>query len=134
MHFIKLTLTDGGKVVSKNFYWRGTKPEDYLKLNEMEKAPISASVVETEHNDQTTLDIHLDNRSAQVSLMVCAKVVKASDKDQRILPIFYDDNYISLLPGEQREIHADFESSLLAGARPCVVIQGWNVPAVEVLP
>jgi hypothetical protein len=134
VHFIKLTLTDGGKVVSKNFYWRGTKPEDYLKLNEMEKAPISASVVETEHNDQTTLDIHLDNRSAQVSLMVCAKVVKASDKDQRILPIFYDDNYISLLPGEQREIHADFESSLLAGARPCVVIQGWNVPAVEVLP
>jgi hypothetical protein len=134
VHFIKLSLTDGSKIVSQNFYWHGTKAQDYLKLNEMAKAQISGSVVQTEQNGRSMLDIQLENRSAGVALMVCAKVVSASASGKRVLPIFYDENYISLLPGEKHDIRVEFDSSLLEGDRPRVVIQGWNVPAMEVLP
>ncbi len=55
-------------------------------------------------------------------------VVRADAPGERILPIFYDDNYVTLLPHEKREIHAEFETSLLKGGRPSVLLIGWNVP------
>jgi hypothetical protein len=134
VHFIKLSLMDGSKLVSQNFYWRATQSEDYLALKDMPKTQISASVSQAVQNGHSTLDIRLENRSTQIALMVCVKVVKNSTPNDRVLPIFYDDNYVSLLPGEKREVHAEFDSALLSGDRPRAVIQGWNVPAMDVLP
>ena len=125
---------DGSKLVSQNFYWRATQSEDYLALKDMPKTQISASVSQAVQNGHSTLDIRLENRSTQIALMVCVKVVKNSTPNDRVLPIFYDDNYVSLLPGEKREVHAEFDSALLSGDRPRAVIQGWNVPAMDVLP
>ena len=131
VHFIKLSLTDGGKTVSENFYWRGLAADDYVKLNEMEKTPLTCSCSRTEQDGRSTVDIQLENPTSHVALMACAKVVKAAAPDRRILPIFYDDNYVTLLPHEKRQIRAEFDSSLLEGGRVRVVVQGWNVPREE---
>ena len=39
----------------------------------------------------------------------------------------WQDNYLSLLPGEKREITASYRARELAGARPSVEVSGWNV-------
>jgi hypothetical protein len=44
-----------------------------------------------------------------------------------VLPSFWNDNYVSLLPGETRELTVRFAASALGGARPLVVMTGWNV-------
>jgi hypothetical protein len=46
----------------------------------------------------------------------------------RILPAYFSDNYISLLPGEVKQITIDYRSTLGQGA-PKVAIRGWNVPS-----
>ena len=131
VHFIKLNLTDGSKVVSENLYWRGTTQEDYVALNEMEKTKLIGSFSQAPQNGHSTLDIRLENPTSHLALMVCAKVVKSSSPGQRVLPIFYDDNYVTLFPHESRHIHAEFDSNLLKGDLPRVVIEGWNVPSMD---
>ena len=48
-----------------------------------------------------------------------------------VVPIFWDDNYISLLPGESRQLTATFEVSALGGAAPVVEVDGWNIGSVQ---
>jgi exo-1,4-beta-D-glucosaminidase len=43
------------------------------------------------------------------------------------LPVLWEDNYISLMPGETREVTATYRASELGGAKPSVEVSGWNV-------
>ena len=45
---------------------------------------------------------------------------------KRLLPVFYSDNYVSVLPGEDRRIVLDYEAGW--HVLPQVSIRGWNVP------
>jgi exo-1,4-beta-D-glucosaminidase len=47
-----------------------------------------------------------------------------------ITPIFWEDNYFSLLPGEKRTVTAKFDPAALDGKEAVVVLDGWNVDAV----
>ncbi len=44
-----------------------------------------------------------------------------------VLPIYWDDNYISLLPGETKELHAYFSKEDLNSDEPVLKVSGWNV-------
>jgi exo-1,4-beta-D-glucosaminidase len=44
-----------------------------------------------------------------------------------ITPILWDDNYFSLLPGEQREVSASYASSALAGDTAVLEVEGFNI-------
>jgi exo-1,4-beta-D-glucosaminidase len=41
--------------------------------------------------------------------------------------VLWEDNDLTLLPGERREITATLEPGSLAGAKPVVTLEGWNV-------
>jgi hypothetical protein len=45
---------------------------------------------------------------------------------QRLLPVFYSDNYVSILPGESKTITLDYTPQPGAPA-PLVSVRGWNV-------
>ncbi len=54
--------------------------------------------------------------------------IQAHPGDQagpRILPAFYSDNYISLLPGEQRKVEISYPASAAKGSAH-VALRGWN--------
>jgi hypothetical protein len=46
---------------------------------------------------------------------------------KRVLPVFYSDNYLSLLPGEQRQISIEAPAAALDGDAPQLAVDGWNV-------
>jgi exo-1,4-beta-D-glucosaminidase len=48
-------------------------------------------------------------------------------KGEEILPVVWEDNYISLLPGEKREVTVTYRASELGAAKPSVEISGWNL-------
>jgi len=68
----------------------------------------------------------VENPSKSVAFFVRLKVTKGKGGGE-ILPVVWQDNYISLLPGEKREISASYRTADLAGAAPQVEVQGWNV-------
>jgi hypothetical protein len=71
-----------------------------------------------------TTELHI--ASAAPALMVRVKVVRAKSGD-RILPAIYDDNYVALMPGERRTIHAEVNNTDTRGESPRVTVEGFNV-------
>ena len=45
---------------------------------------------------------------------------------QRLLPVFYSDNYLSILPGETKTITLDYTPRPGAGT-PLISVRGWNL-------
>ena len=131
VHFIKLRLGDGSKTVSENFYWRGVAEDDYLTLNDMPKVNLRGSFTEKQADGKVIMNVRLENPTAFIAVMVCLKVVKSSKPTERILPIFYGDNYVSLLPHETRQIEVEFDAAALQGDQAKIVAEGWNTPRFE---
>jgi len=42
------------------------------------------------------------------------------------VPVYWDDNYISLVPGEERVLKATFPESALKDDKPVFRYKGWN--------
>ena len=131
VHFIKLKLTNGGSVVSENFYWRSLKGEEYLPLRDMPKISLTGSFAETVSNGTHVVSVRLENPTDRIALMTCLKVVHSSHPRERILPVFYDDNYLSLLPHEKRDVRLEYDAALLKGDEAKILVDGWNVQALE---
>jgi hypothetical protein len=51
-----------------------------------------------------------------------------STTGERILPAYYSDNYVSLLPGESRAIHVEYPAAAAGGTVPALTLRGFNLP------
>ena len=72
--------------------------------------------------------IRLHNTSGHIAVFERATISAKRDGDE-ILPIQYDDNYITVFPGETAEIHG----TIWKGGRPrWVKLEGYNTPATVV--
>ena len=70
------------------------------------------------------LEVTLSNPGKNVALMAHLQL-RNHRTNARVLPVYYTDNYISLLPGEKKTI--GIEAGDLGGDAPLVVLDGWNV-------
>jgi exo-1,4-beta-D-glucosaminidase len=135
VYFLKLELRDAaGNLVSSNFYWLsslGDKRADLKDLNKLPPSQIVVSATEMEvKGKKCSLFVTIENKGSQLAFAINPKILKLSSKEP-VLPVLWDDNYISLLPGEKRTIKVVFESKNLDGEKPLLKVDGWNVKAVE---
>ena len=72
--------------------------------------------------------VKLDNRGNVAALET--KLTLLDSQGKRILPAYFSDNYISLLPGEVKEITVQYHSYPGMKCGNCLV---WNVPSKIVL-
>jgi exo-1,4-beta-D-glucosaminidase len=144
-YFLDLRVTDGsGKLVGSNFYWLSTKPEtldwaksnwyttptksyaDYTSLARLPKVKLNVSSRSETQGEDTVTRVTVENPSKTLAFFVRLKLDKGKAGEE-ILPVVWQDNYISLLPGEKREITATYRASALGTAKPEIEISGWNV-------
>jgi len=144
-YFLVLKLEDStGKLVGSNFYWLSTKPEtldwaksnwwmtptasfaDYTAISQLPKVRLKVAN-HTEHKGEEAIThVSVENPGKNLAFFVRLKVSKGA-KGEEILPVVWEDNYISLLPGEKREVSATYRASELGTATPAVEVSGWNV-------
>jgi hypothetical protein len=123
VHFIRLKLTRGGKIVSENFYWRGLDEYNYQALRDLPKAPLIQAFTKVERQGpRWLLTTTLQNPTRKPALMVKLKAVREKSGD-RILPAIYSDNYIALMPGESRVIHTELNAADARGETPGIAIE-----------
>ncbi len=123
---IELTLQlPDGQQVSQNLYWLAAHSPDYRALDQLRDASIDASATSTKSEDGFVVHVALRNAGTTASLQNKLTLVDADGK--RILPAYYSDNYVSLLPGETREITIDYP----AGSSPHLTLRGWNLKPRE---
>jgi exo-1,4-beta-D-glucosaminidase len=139
-YFVSLELQDpSDHPVSRNLYWLSTKAEtldwekstwyvtptktfaDYTALNALPQAELR--VAAQSKPGETT--VTLINAGKALAFGVHLKVKKSADGDE-ILPVLWEDNYFSLLPGETREVTATYNPRDLGQAKPAVEVEAWN--------
>ena len=77
-------------------------------------------------NGENTVHVVLENPSNRLAFFIRLKVSRGVGGEE-VLPVLWEDNYFSLLPGEKREIEATYRSRDLQRAAPVVEVEGWNV-------
>jgi hypothetical protein len=129
VHFVKLELLDPtGKLLSDNFYWRALpqQQDDLQALNQLAPITLDAKATRTDENGKCLLTITLHNPGAHVALMAHLQLRRKQSGD-RVLPVYYSDNYLSLVPNETKTLTIEAAESDLKGDSPLVVVDGWNV-------
>ena len=128
VHFLRLTLTRGNEILSSNFYLRGMEEGNYKAIRQLPKVKVGATTKTEQQGDRWMITTELRNSSAYPAVMVRLKVVREKSGD-RILPAIYSDNYITLMPGEQRIIHTELNHADTRGENPRIVVGGFNIAA-----
>jgi len=127
VHFVKLELRGvDGKLISENFYWRALPEhqDDLTALGELTTVVLDAKAVRREVEGKSFVDVTLHNPGKQIALMAHVQLRKKNG--ERVLPVYYSDNYVSLTPNESRTITIEAATSDLKG-EALVVVDGWNV-------
>ena len=128
---VKLELRSAaGQLLSDNLYWLGATSTSYRQLTRLPEAMLAASATWTRTGDTTRIHVQLQNKGTAAALENKLTLVNASD-GTRILPAYYSDNYVSLLPGESREVDIEYPASA-AKADPQVKLRGWNLAPTRV--
>jgi hypothetical protein len=125
---VKLGLKDqGGNVVSSNLYWLTAESQNYRDLTRLAAATVTATATSKRAGNSVQVHVELRNTSAAIALQNKLTLVKSSD-GSRILPAYFSDNYVSLLPGESRDIDLEYPVSAADGATPQLTLRGFNLP------
>jgi len=148
LYFAALSLADrNGAIVSSNLYWLSaqadqfdwnkstwydtplTRQSDFAALQTLPKVHLGVTARASHEDDRSTIDVSLHNGSAHLAFFVRASVCKGMKGDE-VLPVFWNDNYVAILPGTSAQLRATFRPGDMQGARPVVRITGWNVTSV----
>ena len=144
-YFLKLKLEDSsGNLISSNFYWLSTETDvlnfpasnwyrtpqktyaDFTDLWTLPSVELNSSYHVENKGEDIVADVTIENPTDNIAFFIHLKVTRGPHgKD--VLPIFWSDNYFSLLPGESIEVNATFAAKNLNGAIPTLEVEGWNI-------
>ena len=150
-YFVRLSLRDkSGKEISSNFYWLPARLstlawdktpdtaftpiatfEDLTALNSLPQVKLRAVAKFEKAEGSDRVRVTIENPGRSLAFQVHVGVRKAHSEDE-ILPVLWDDNYISLLPGESKVMTARYLEGGAVGSGASVLVDGWNVEPVEI--
>jgi exo-1,4-beta-D-glucosaminidase len=116
--------------------WTPTKDfEDYTSLNTLQRVNLEATARSSKSDEEDSTVVTLHNPTSSIAFAVHLKVDQPSSPhvsregqaDSEILPVYWEDNYFSLLPGETRQVTAKYRSNDKNKLPPIVEVEGWNV-------
>ena len=143
--FLKLELqTSDGTTVSRNFYWLSSKEnvyewakttykytpvssyENFTALQSLPKVKLDVEGARSTAVDGPVVHVTVKNPSDYLAFQVRFGIQKIGQTTE-ILPVFWDDNYIELMPGESREINARYLPASNLSGPLALTVEGWNI-------
>jgi len=145
VYFARLVLRGPlGQIVSTNFYWLSRKSNvydwadtdaytaisAYENLTTLESLPsagrMDVAASAEDGREGPTVRVTLRNPSDRLAFQVRLGI-RQKQEGREILPVLWQDNYIELMPGESREIVAQFLSPDAIQGESELTIDGWNI-------
>ena len=143
-YLVRVSLKDAsGKLVAENVYWESATDDDLGEakndeqfktslakwadlsaLNAMPRGDVEVSARVTEVGGEERVAITLTNPGDHVAFFLRAEITAGAD-GLEILPITYDDNYVTVFPHETRTIVAALDR--LAPGAAGLRVEGYNV-------
>ncbi len=147
-YLLRLSLADAaGSIVSRNSYWLSTQDDvlDWPKtqwyytptkthgdLQSLAALPQTALALDTrleERGAEGAATIAVRNEGKTLAVQVRLKIVDRASGEE-ILPVYFDDNYFELVPGETRTVRVAFPLGQPV-AHFAVLADAWNAAAVR---
>jgi exo-1,4-beta-D-glucosaminidase len=147
VHFVDARLEGAdGALLAQNLYWLPAEPDvldweksewfytptsrfaDLTALTRLPPAPLEVSHRFRRAEEGHEAEVTLHNPGPTLAFFVELAVVRATSGELAV-PVRWDDNYVSLLPGERRTLRAVIPAHALGGEQPALRWQGINVPA-----
>jgi exo-1,4-beta-D-glucosaminidase len=144
VYFLDTRLVDGeGHRVAGNLYWLSTQRDvldfehtlwfvtpnksfaDFTALESLEKVAVSVEQQTSRQGDEGQTTVTLSNHTHKIAFFVELQLVK-KDSGEMILPVFWDDNYITLLPGESRVLKGSWRAADTPPEAAEVRVECWN--------
>lgn len=141
-YFVRLALRDpDGKELSQNFYWLSTKDDvidwantkwyytptkshaDLRALASLTKTSLAITSTFASAGSEKQGRVTVKNTGSALAFQVRLKAVDPATGEE-ILPVFWQDNYFALFPGETREVTVSFRAP--ASGQPAVTAEAWN--------
>jgi len=151
-YFVRCELLDvAGRKIVDNVYWQSTTLDDFgnprlddddyaysqkswstfLELNAMPKVELEVTGTEKIVNGRSSLSVALHNRTQHIAFF--NRVTVTGDKNgNEVLPILYDDNYVTVFPGETKLVEGTLDSKDLANRMPWVRVEGYTTKPTTV--
>jgi exo-1,4-beta-D-glucosaminidase len=148
VYFLDLRLSDAsGAELARSFYWLPTTADqldhdaslwfvtpvkrfaDLTALDELPQVSLDVEAELASVEDGSRVTVQLANNASGLAFFVELRIV--DNDDRSYLPVLWDDNYVSLLPGEERSLTAQLPG-LDSAAGAVLKISGWNLPAMEI--
>ncbi len=143
LYFLDLRLLRQQQTIATNFYWLSKQTDqldypqstwfvtpqtqfaDFKDLRALPPARVRYTFTRQHGLKEETGKVELENVSAHIAFGLRLLLLSAGEP---LLPVYWDDNYISLLPGEKRAVTVHFPAG--HGAES-VQVSGWNVTSIE---
>jgi exo-1,4-beta-D-glucosaminidase len=150
--FLDLRVKDrNGREIDNNVYWLSRKKDipdyeaaarlpwafytptkQYADFTELEKLPVTE--LKYDYNfekvdEAGVVKLKVKNPSETIAFFLFFDLVE-KDTGNPVLPVFWDDNYITLFPGEERILEAGYSLADTGGSKPELEVSGWNVEKV----
>ena len=142
VHFIKLELQNSkGRTFADTFYWRSDKPyrrprtwtgpllEGFEPLGELPVVKPVSSVAWTREGNRSTATVRVRNDGQNLAFLNWLRLQHADDS-KPVRPAFYDDNFFTLLPGEERTVAISYTDPSPEPMKVKLVVDGWNIDPV----
>ncbi len=144
-YFLDLRILDSSKKeVANNFYWLSTVDDvqdfenttwvytpnkafaDLTGINTLNRTWVDLKVEKVVTEGKVNFTCELNNASGLLAFFIELRIVDSAT-GQSVLPVFWDDNYVSLAPGEKRVIKGWVSSEGIDPEKLKVVIKGQNL-------
>ena len=148
--FVNLLLKDKtGAVVSRNLYWLPRKNDvldypntqffhtpikdfaDLSKLAVLQKVTIEASYVTERKDNWTVMSINLRNTAKEMAILTRIRLLDTENLKE-VSPVFYSDNFVTLVPGDPLTVKAVFKTKLISSSGISLAVDGFNVNEIRI--
>jgi beta-galactosidase/beta-glucuronidase len=125
--FIKTQIKSRAEMIADNFTWVNLSEKyNYSALSRLPEANLTVSCQSAESREEEAgFIMTVKNTGTSPALMIRIKTVNGKTKEL-ILPVYYEDNYFSLMPGEFKTVSIKFSAKYLKDSNPEFYLEGWN--------
>ncbi|MDR2816203.1 MAG: glycoside hydrolase family 2 [Proteiniphilum sp.] len=147
-YFLNLTLHDSRRrLVADNFYWLSGREDrmdwdqyywyytpqkqyaDFSELNNLPQPQVNVTKKAYKENDEWVVEVNMSNTSKNIAFGIELLLVD-NQTENPVLPVYWSDNYLSLVNDDTKKITARCSLSD-AASEPSVIIQGINVERIK---
>ena len=148
--FLSLQLFDKeDKLIARNFYCLSGKKDEYAwdktnwvrtpmtayadfkALNSLPAASLMIDGSASSYGENKLLKIEIANEKSVLSFMT--RFVLKDNDGNVVYPVFWEDNYFEVLPGERRTLNCTIPSSLIDRDGLRLYASGWNLHETEIV-